>query len=61
MIQKKYEIRVDIRNLTRPRIEYVQGDTNVYPLYINLTDAGVPIDVSERNRSKKKKAIGCGG
>ena len=50
MILKKYEIRVDIRNLTRPRIEYVQGDTNVYPLYINLTDAGVPIDVSETKR-----------
>ena len=50
MILKKYEIRVDIRNLTRPRIEYVQGDTNVYPLYINLTDEGVPIDVSETKR-----------
>ena len=50
MIQKPYEIRLDIRNVSRPRIEYVQGDTNVYPLHITLTDKGVPLDISETTR-----------
>ncbi len=47
MIQKKVDLRLDIRNPARSRIEYVQGDTNVYPLYISITDQGKAVDLTD--------------
>ena len=47
-LEKQYTVPVELYGTeTDPKMEYVQGDTNAYPLYIALQNRGSPYDLSD--------------